>query len=309
MAFRAIIFSLLVFLVLKDPAVAQKTSQADSLSALSGLSGLPGPSDLSNKNWNNPKFWAGTATLAVADIVSLVGLNALWYSDYDRSSFHFHNDWPNWQQQDKLGHAAAAWQIARLSSSFAEWAGLSKKSAAIYGFTATSIYQTQIELLDGFSAQWGASVGDAAFNFGGAFFGALEGVHPGPLAITMKYSYHKSDNYDNTTSIWGNTVKDYDGISHWLVLRPDLLSPSLEWWPAWLGLSVGHTADGLVTAKSTTENPHERIWMVGLDFDFLRAWDIQNPWLRTAARTLSFIRIPAPALQLGRNVKWVGMYY
>ncbi len=258
---------------------------------------------------NGKRLLTGTALLAVADVASIVGLSTLWYADYEQGSFHFHNDWQNWQQQDKLGHTAAAWQIARASASFAKWSGLNGRQAAIYGFATSTIYQSQIEVLDGFSERWGASPGDIAFNLIGALGGAYEGVADGPLPFTLKYSYHKSDNYDNSTSILGNLVKDYDGISHWLVLRPDLISPSLDWWPAWLGLSIGHSADGLTRAVSSAEEPHERIWMVGLDFDFLREIKVENPYLRGFLKTFSFVRIPAPALQFGRKVKFRPLYF
>ena len=36
--------------------------------------------------------------------LTLLGLNELWYADYQRSKFHTINDNNEWLQMDKLGH-------------------------------------------------------------------------------------------------------------------------------------------------------------------------------------------------------------
>jgi hypothetical protein len=43
---------------------------------------------------------------------ALVGLNELWYSGDDRTSFHFFNDNAEWKQVDKFGHFYTAFHTS-----------------------------------------------------------------------------------------------------------------------------------------------------------------------------------------------------
>ena len=45
----------------------------------------------------------------------LIGLNAEWYAKYPRSGFHFFNDYAEWLQVDKVGHAFSAYSGSRAS--------------------------------------------------------------------------------------------------------------------------------------------------------------------------------------------------
>ena len=256
------------------------------------------------------RFWVGTGATVAADLAVMVGLNQLWYSGYERSRFHWHNDWNNWLQQDKIGHMITAWHIARVFGAYGTWAGLSRKQAGLYGGVVSTLFQSQIEVLDGFSEAWGASWGDLIFNTVGGAIGGLQVAYPELHAFTIKYGYHRSPFYDQDLSYIGNALKDYDGISYWMVVRPEMLL-SDQWktrWPDWLALSIGISADGLAEALSTPAHPHQRVFLVGLDLDFLRSIQWPHRWMQIAAEFFSFIRIPAPALVLSPRVKWHWAY-
>lgn len=253
------------------------------------------------------RFWVGTGTIVGTDLAVMAGLNQLWYSGYERTGFHWHNDWPNWKQQDKLGHLVTAWHIARVFGAYGTWTGLSPKQAGWYGFGVSALFQTQIEVLDGFSEAWGASWGDLLFNTVGGALGGLQTADPRWEAVTIKYSYHRSPFEDPTENYIGNALKDYDGISYWLVVRPHELGAT--GWPQWLGLSLGHSADGLAEALPTAASPHQRVWFVGLDLDVLRTVRWPKPWMGTVAGILSFIRIPAPALEVSPRPRWHWVYH
>ena len=102
---------------------------------------------------------------------TLIGLNHLWYANEPQSSFHFFNDNKEWLQVDKVGHAATAFHISRAGVEVFEWAGLPRKKAILWGGLSGMIFQTPIEILDGFSSAYGASWGDVIANTARLRFG------------------------------------------------------------------------------------------------------------------------------------------
>ena len=99
--------------------------------------------------------------VAIANVVGysaiLVGLNAAWYADYPRSSFHFFDDNKEWLQVDKVGHFYSAYIESRSSMELWRWTGTSRKKRIWLGGLSGFVYQSAIEILDGFSTQWGFS--------------------------------------------------------------------------------------------------------------------------------------------------------
>ena len=87
-------------------------------------------------------LWGGT----------FYSLNKTWYANYPRSDFHFYNDWKEWQQMDKAGHAWSSYQISNHTSKIWQWAGMEKKKAVMIGSISGMAYLSIIEILDGYSA-------------------------------------------------------------------------------------------------------------------------------------------------------------
>ena len=65
---------------------------------------------------------------------------------------------------DKIGHATTAYYISMIGYNSYRWAGLSSQKATIYGSLRSMAYLLNIEILDGFSSQWGFSLGDFSAN-------------------------------------------------------------------------------------------------------------------------------------------------
>ncbi|MBT8394678.1 MAG: YfiM family protein, partial [Bacteroidia bacterium] len=116
------------------------------------------PSDTLNKQRRN----AVVISEAALGTGALIGLNQLWYSDYEQSKFHTINDNSEWFQLDKLGHVASSYHIGRLGADVLNWSGVSKKDQLIYGATLGLSFLTIVEVFDGYSEEWGFSWGDFA---------------------------------------------------------------------------------------------------------------------------------------------------
>ncbi|MBK8291123.1 MAG: DUF2279 domain-containing protein [Flammeovirgaceae bacterium] len=123
---------------------------------------------VSNVNSQRLKIVVIGSTVAYTG--AMIGLSSVWYSQYDKQDFQFFNDAGEWKQMDKVGHFYSAYQLSSISSNSLQWSGVSKKKSdwigALTGFAVIS----SIEVLDGFSAGYGASVSDLAANALGAGF-------------------------------------------------------------------------------------------------------------------------------------------
>ena len=127
----------------------------------------------------NDIFWKASDTLnikrrntvyiteAAGASMALIGLNQLWYANYDRSKFHFINDNNEWLQMDKAGHLFSSYYLGKLSMDALNWAGENKKNQLLYGAGFGLAFLTTVEVLDGFSSEWGFSTGDMVANTSG----------------------------------------------------------------------------------------------------------------------------------------------
>ncbi len=122
---------------------------------------------------------------------SLIGLNALWYSDYKRSKFHTINDLNEWMQMDKVGHAFSSYQLARVGADVLNWSGVSKKDQLVFGATFGFTFLSAVEILDGYSAEWGFSWSDIAANAAGTGLYIGQELLWEEQRIQLKYSFNK----------------------------------------------------------------------------------------------------------------------
>jgi hypothetical protein len=94
------------------------------------------PSDTLSRSKLNTVIIA-EATLASA---TLIGLNQLWYADYEKSKFQTINDNSEWLQMDKLGHVYSSYQLGRIGATALKWSGTNKKNQLLYGGTLGFVF-------------------------------------------------------------------------------------------------------------------------------------------------------------------------
>ena len=121
------------------------------------------PSDTLNKSRRN----AVIITEASLATLTLIGLNELWYNDFEPSSFHTIDDSNEWLQMDKLGHMLSSYYIGKLGADVLHWSGVSKKNQLVYGSALGFTFLTAVEIFDGYSKEWGFSWSDIAANVAG----------------------------------------------------------------------------------------------------------------------------------------------
>jgi len=241
---------------------------------------------------------------------TLAGLYIMWYSGYPQTSFHFFNDNKEWMQMDKVGHMTTAYYLARVSHGLFRWTGLPKnKSIWISGGMAFG-YESIIEILDGFSAGWGASSGDLIANFSGTAFFMSQQFAWDEQRFMLKYSFHPSKYAKYRPDLLGHSLieqmnKDYNGISFWLSGNIHSFLPEDSKFPRWLNIAVGYGAGGMTGAFTNTStykgNPipsfeRYRKFMLSVDIDLTKIRTKSN-LLKILFNAFGFIKIPAPAIE------------
>ena len=248
-------------------------------------------------------------------VASMIYLGAAWYSQEDLTHFHFHDDWRNWKQMDKMGHMLGGYHATKWMIDLNKWSGMEKKKAlrsgALFGFLSMS----SIEVFDGFGAQWGASLTDVGANFLGASLAYGNQALWNENRIQLKFSYLKSSyaGVPEHAEIFGTSLsewilKDYNGQTYWLSARVHSFLPEgsfKEKYPRWLNVAVGYGAQGLEGKYS--EEPWEviqareyRQYYVGLDID-LSNIKTQSGFLNALLNVASIIKVPLPALEVDKN--------
>ncbi len=253
----------------------------------------------------------GVSTLAgTAYIGGVTGLYFLWYKDYDQSSFHTYNDNKAWLQVDKAGHSFSTYQMSRIAFTAFRWAGMDEKKStwisSAYGF----MFFTTVEIMDGFSENWGWSWGDVAANAAGTglFLGQQLLWHEQRMQIKYSYSPSKYAAY-NPNLLGNNTVermlKDYNAQTYWLSINPQSFSSSRKIFPNWLNIAVGYGAKGMI---GTYENPSEidgvaipdfrrtRQFYLSLDIDLTKI-KTRSEFLKLLLEAANMIKIPMPTIE------------
>ena len=255
---------------------------------------------------------------------SLFAFNKAWYTNYPHSSFHFFNDNGEWLQVDKTGHGWAAYNTGKASAALWRWTGLSPKKAALIGGISGSVYLTVIEILDGFSSQWGFSWGDMTANIGGSALFTTQELLWKEQRIQFKFSFHRNS-YDEPVLVqradqlfgkswYERMLKDYNAQTYWMSanLKTFFTKSRL---PAWFNVAFGYGADGMfggfenkwINEQGTDITRYDirrkRQFFLAPDIDFTKI-KTNKKWLKTVFYFLNAFKCPAPALMMDSKGKF-----
>lgn len=284
------------------------------------------PSDTFNKK----RFWLLAGTGAAAYTAASVGLYAIWYRDYPQSKFHLFNDFGEWEHMDKAGHMFTAYFESNMAFNGARWIGIRHKPAVLVGAGVSTLLQSTIEVMDGFSSGWGFSLSDVASNtLGTGIFVAQELLWE-DQRIQIKVS-NSRPNYTNDIirgnpsgaltqkqiahGLFGNTyseafIKDYNGMTVWASVNPSAfmrLNPESRF-PRWLNIAFGYGAQNVYGAYGNAytdprgnvyflnDQQRYRQYYLAIDVD-LRRIRTKSRLLKTIFTGLSWLKFPAPAME------------
>ena len=233
-----------------------------------------------------------------------IGLWQAWYKGYELEGFHTFDDRGEWLGMDKLGHTYTAYHYARWAHQGLRWSGVPRGRAIGLAAGVSTLLQTTVEVMDGFSSNWGFSWADVAMNSLGTggfvgqqllwneqrinvkvsswnvnhseapLFPIREGGPPTTLAARA------ADQFGETP--WQRFIKDYNGQTLWLSTNPEILLGRTDPKLPWLNMALGYSVHNVYGAYGNTwvSNgnryrpgelaPRQREYILSLDIDFDR---------------------------------------
>ncbi|WP_452596972.1 DUF2279 domain-containing protein [Pontimicrobium sp. MEBiC01747] len=274
------------------------------------------PSDTLHK----PRRNAVVITEATAGGLTLLGLNQLWYSDFERSKFHTINDNNEWLQMDKLGHTFTAYQVGRIGADVLHWSGVNKKDQLLYGATLGFSFLTAVEVLDGFSKEWGFSWGDFAANASGTGLYVGQELLWKEQRITLKYSFHRTGFAAQRPDKLGvglleESLKDYNGQTYWLSANLHSFFRQSKL-PKWLNVAFGYGGEGLLAGTKAKQielfgqHNRRRQYYLSLDIDLTKI-NTNSHILRTLFSIFNVVKVPLPTVEFTdkNDIKFHAIYF
>ncbi len=265
------------------------------------------PSDSLNYGRRN----AVVVTEASLGSLALIGLDQLWYADFERSKLRSVNDSDEWLQMDKFGHLFSSYQLGRVGANVLNWSGVSEEDQLIYGATLGFGFLSAVEIFDGYSQEWGFSWSDILANAAGTGLYVGQQLLWKEQRITLKYSFHQTQYANQQPDKLGDgfleeVLKDYNGQTYWLSVNVNSFFKS-SGFPKWFNIAFGYGAEGMLTghlATNTSSIQYQNIrrqYYFSLDVDLTRI-STKSHVLRTLFDVLNVIKVPFPTVSFdGEN--------
>lgn len=265
-----------------------------------------------------------------------VALYQSWYKNYERTGFHSYNDWGQWKNMDKAGHVYSAYAQSFLIHNLASWAGYDDDKALKIGTLSSLVGQLTIEVMDGFSKDWGFSWSDMGANLVGTGGYYIQEKVWGEQRLKMKMSYWPVS-YDqglftsisgaNATSLdiranqlYGKSgiekfLKDYNGQTIWVSADIKAFFPDSKW-PDILDLAIGYSAKNLYGGNTNTwemegetfriddlTQTRSRQWVLALDYDLSSVYH-STKFGTALFKVLDIFKYPAPGVSYDSHNGW-----
>jgi uncharacterized protein YfiM (DUF2279 family) len=267
------------------------------------------------KNYDAKRGKLVAASAGSVYLLSMAGLYTLWYKDYPLSDFRRFDDSEEWLQMDKAGHFGSSYYLSKWGMDLTRWTGANKNRSILLGGSIGLAFLTSIEILDGFSSQWGFSSGDMFANVGGAAVAVSQQMLWDEQRIKVKFSYHETIYPAFRPDQLGErrlekVFKDYNGQTYWLSANIKSLFLKNSKFPAWLNIAAGYGADRM-TGAIDNDSPltigtppayRVRQLYIAPDIDLSRI-KTNKHLLKILFNAFGFIKFPAPAIEFREKGK------
>lgn len=239
---------------------------------------------------------------------TMLMLNELWYKNYSHSSFHFFNDSKEWLQMDKLGHAYSTYYLSSALIRGFDWSRVGHNKSVLLGSGIAFIAMSGIEVFDGYSSKWGASLTDLTANFSGSVLYASQELLFKKQICRLKFLYHPTEWTKYRPDALGendfqSVIKDYNGQTYWLSCNLKSIT-GIKKIPAWLNISLGYSGEAMCGGIDNSEavwgtfpitTDRYRQYYLSLDADLTQI-KVKSKLLKSVFKALNCLKIPFPAL-------------
>lgn len=248
-----------------------------------------------------PLIGMGLGYAAIFTALHINQQNA-WWKD-QTGGWHVTEDLEYAKFLDKFGHFYTAYAMSTLPADMLMESGMAQTPARWIGAGLGLLYNTYVEVEDGYASHWGFSPSDEIANFCGSAFSLLQYYFPVLENFTPRWSYVPAQwTQDATiTDRPATFIDDYNSTTFWLAINVNNLLPggAKPYWPDWLMVSVGYgIRNYAVTNPDGTHPEVTKRYMVGLDYDWVKILpDADFGFLNYVRQWLNYVRLPGPTLE------------
>jgi hypothetical protein len=210
---------------------------------------------------------------------------------------------------DKMGHLFSSYHLGSYGANALKWSGASRKNQLVYGATLGLAFLTTVEVFDGYSEKWGASMGDVVANISGTALFVSQELLWNEQRIVPKFSFHTTSYAKVRPEVLGSSLseqilKDYNGQTYWLSANIHSFAKTSKI-PKWLNVAIGYGAEGMITGNEDefdTTNPlpeseRYRQFYLSLDVDLTKI-ETKSHFVKTILTIFNTIKIPAPTFEI-----------
>ena len=238
-----------------------------------------------------------------------------WWSGEESNGFFFRADWDDsFRDQDKFGHLFGGYHLTRIGAAVLDNACISPAKAITLSAIYATLFQLQIELWDARFEKYGFSYPDLLANTAGMAYAVAQHKYPALQRVkpTISYSRSAAMRARDSGRLSDSEIRqslDYSGQTYWFSAEVDPLLPraARPYWPDVLRLSVGHSITDWIDPETGHSFRARRKILLSLDFDASKLPGDHPIW-RAMKNTISYIRLPAPALQIAPSFDGIGWY-
>lgn len=267
------------------------------------------PNSKQSIDWVPATITAGIAGGACTGLY-LYQKNA-WWSD-NKSAFHIQEDGNYSLHADKLGHFYGGYVVSYLIGEGIIASGVPLRTAHAIGALGGMMYQTFVEIQDGYGSNWGFSPSDAIANYLGAWYYLAQHEVPVLQNFTPKVQFVPSRWVGDKPMKHETAVfDDYHSMTYHLSVEMENILPQTvkNFWPDWLNLSIGYNVRNMEYFDAQGNSLIERNIVIGLDYNLTRLIPETNSnivnWL---VQTFNHYKFPSPAIVIGKDVKFAIMF-
>lgn len=266
-----------------------------------------------------PAIILGTTYTGIFIVQHKLQQNTIWKKVGD---FHIAEDIDWFLYQDKFGHVYGGYTIAYLFGESLLTTGFNWETSTLIGGAMGLLYSTYVEVLDGFSVDFGFSPSDFYSDLIGAGFYVAQYYVPFLQNFTPKFMYVNPHWLNEKKRANAESfIDDYSSQTFWLSINVYNLLPESwkKYWIPWLDISVGYAAYGLcnpttgITCDNYSEKINDAVYgnrriIIALDWNLPKLLPDDGAFWNWFKQGLNFFKLPSPAIEIGNKVKFYILY-
>jgi hypothetical protein len=203
------------------------------------------------------------------------------------------------------GHFDGGYFVSYVSEQALIASGFSYKLAPIYGAIGGLLYQTYVEVLDGYGSDFSLSPFEVYSQTLGCVYFAASQYSRVLQDLSPKFTYWPSTWFGGEPKAGSETpIDDYSAWNFWFSANIKDLT-RWEFWPNWLNIAAGYGARNLGDPGET------RVVTLALDYDLVKLLPDGSPQWNWWRQSLDFFKFPAPGLEwrVTRGGKSQGVFF